>query len=107
MPIYEYICGKCGSHTEVLQKITDEPLKRCSECRGKLEKIVSRTSFQLKGSGWYQTDYSRSGSGSESKKKDSKESKESKDAKDSKEDKKLETRSSDATCGAGACGACD
>lgn len=59
MPIYEYICEKCGSHIEVIQKINDAPLKRCAKCRGKLEKTVSRTSFQLKGSGWYVTDYSR------------------------------------------------
>jgi putative FmdB family regulatory protein len=59
MPIYEYLCEKCGSHIEVIQKINDAPLKRCSKCRGKLEKTVSRTSFQLKGSGWYVTDYSR------------------------------------------------
>ena len=59
MPIYEYICEKCGSHIEVIQKISDAPLKRCAKCRGKLEKTVSRTSFQLKGSGWYVTDYSR------------------------------------------------
>ena len=58
MPIYEYICEKCGAHTEVIQKISDAPLKRCKKCRGKLEKIVSRSSFQLKGSGWYQSDYS-------------------------------------------------
>ena len=58
MPIYEYRCEKCGSHIEVIQKISDAPLKRCSKCRGKLEKTVSRTSFQLKGSGWYATDYS-------------------------------------------------
>lgn len=58
MPIYEYICEKCGSHIEVLQRISDAPLKRCTTCRGKLEKTVSRTSFQLKGSGWYVTDYS-------------------------------------------------
>jgi putative FmdB family regulatory protein len=62
MPIYEYICEKCGNHIEVMQKVTDEPLKRCANCRGKLEKIYSRTSFQLKGSGWYKTDYSGSGS---------------------------------------------
>jgi len=43
----------------VIQKISDAPLKRCAKCRGKLEKTVSRTSFQLKGSGWYVTDYSR------------------------------------------------
>ena len=58
MPIYEYLCEKCGSHIEVIQKINDAPLKRCSKCRGKLGKTVSRTSFQLKGSGWYATDYS-------------------------------------------------
>lgn len=61
MPIYEYLCEKCGTHIEVLQKISDAPLKRCTKCRGKLEKTISRTSFQLKGSGWYVTDYSRSG----------------------------------------------
>ena len=58
MPIYEYICEKCGEHTEVIQKVSDAPLKRCSKCRGTLEKILSRTSFQLKGGGWYMTDYS-------------------------------------------------
>lgn len=58
MPIYEYVCEKCGSHVEVLQKVGEAPLKRCQKCRGKLEKVVSRTSFQLKGSGWYATDYS-------------------------------------------------
>jgi putative FmdB family regulatory protein len=59
MPIYEYVCEKCGSHMEAIQKVGDAPLKRCRKCRGKLEKILSRTSFQLKGSGWYVTDYSR------------------------------------------------
>ena len=58
MPIYEYWCEKCGTHIEVIQKISDAPLKRCGKCRGKLEKTISRTSFQLKGSGWYATDYS-------------------------------------------------
>jgi len=58
MPIYEYRCEKCGTNIEVIQKISDPPLKRCSKCRGKLEKTLSRTSFQFKGSGWYVTDYS-------------------------------------------------
>ena len=62
MPIYEYLCEKCGSHLEVMQKINDAPLKRCQKCRGKLEKVVSRTSFQLKGGGWYMSDYSRKSS---------------------------------------------
>jgi putative FmdB family regulatory protein len=59
MPIYEYICEKCGSRIEVIQKVDDPPPKRCQKCRGKLKKGVSRTSFQLKGSGWYATDYPR------------------------------------------------
>ena len=58
MPIYEYVCEKCGDHLEVMQRVSDQPLKRCAKCRGKLEKIISRTAFQLKGSGWYKTDYS-------------------------------------------------
>ena len=57
MPIYRYVCEKCGSQTELMQKVSDAPLKRCKKCRGKLEKAVSRTSFQLKGSGWYASDY--------------------------------------------------
>ena len=62
MPIYEYVCEKCGSHIEVMQKISDPPLKRCQKCRGKLGKVISRTSFQLKGGGWYASDYSRKSS---------------------------------------------
>ena len=61
MPIYEYACTKCGHQLEVMQKINDKPLSRCPECKGKLEKQFSQTSFQLKGSGWYVTDYSKSG----------------------------------------------
>jgi len=57
MPIYEYQCRKCKAHVEVLQKIKDKPLTKCRKCGGKLEKQWSSTSFQLKGSGWYATDY--------------------------------------------------
>jgi len=66
MPIYEYRCGKCKRVHEVLQKMGDKPLKKCSECSGPLEKLISRTSFQLKGTGWYATDYPRKGSGAKS-----------------------------------------
>ncbi len=62
MPIYEYLCQKCGQHLEVMQKMSDKPLSRCPKCRGKLEKMLSQTSFQLKGSGWYATDYANSSS---------------------------------------------
>ena len=58
MPIYEYRCRKCGEF-EVTQRITDSPLSRCPTCRGKVSKLMSSTSFQLKGSGWYITDYGR------------------------------------------------
>lgn len=58
MPIYEYVCGKCGDHIELLQKVGDPAPKRCAKCKkGKMEKVISRTSFQLKGSGWYVSDY--------------------------------------------------
>ena len=67
MPMYRYVCEKCGSQMEVMQKISDAPLKRCKKCRGKLEKAVSRTSFTLKGSGWYATDYSRKAENAKSK----------------------------------------
>lgn len=62
MPIYEYRCSKCGHHLEVLQKMSDKALTRCTKCKGKLQKVVSKSSFQLKGSGWYVTDYAK-GSG--------------------------------------------
>jgi putative FmdB family regulatory protein len=70
MPIYEYNCSKCGDF-ETTQKITDPPLQKCPTCRRKVTKLISATSFQLKGSGWYVTDYGKSGSGTSSKKSDS------------------------------------
>lgn len=58
MPIYEYQCSKCGFQTEVLQKISDAPLKKCSECgKSAMQKMVSAPSFRLKGGGWYETDF--------------------------------------------------
>lgn len=60
MPIYEYDCQKCGTF-ETTQKITDKPLAKCPTCKGKVKKLISNTSFQLKGTGWYVTDYARKG----------------------------------------------
>jgi putative FmdB family regulatory protein len=60
MPIYEYQCEKCGEF-EITQRITEPPLKKCPTCKRKVRKLISNTSFQLKGSGWYVTDYARKG----------------------------------------------
>ena len=57
MPIYEYKCEKCGNEHEIMQKMTEKPLTVCQSCGGRLKKMISNTSFVLKGSGWYVTDY--------------------------------------------------
>ena len=57
MPLYEYECTKCGKIEEVLQKFSDAPLTQCKSCSGNLHKLVSHSSFHLKGTGWYVTDY--------------------------------------------------
>jgi len=62
MPIYEYHCEQCGDFEE-MQRITDPPLTRCPRCNRKVQRLISQTSFQLKGTGWYVTDYGRGGGG--------------------------------------------
>jgi len=58
MPFYEYECENCKFYTEVMQKISDEPLKKCPSCGKKaLKKLVSAPNFRLKGGGWYETDF--------------------------------------------------
>ena len=64
MPIYEYECTKCGKVEEVIQKFSDKPLTKCKSCSGKLHKLVSQSTFHLKGTGWYVTDYANKSSGS-------------------------------------------
>ncbi len=64
MPLYEYRCHQCGKTFEVLQKFADEPLAVHDECGGEVERLISHSSFQLKGSGWYATDYGRNGKSS-------------------------------------------
>ena len=78
MPIYEYRCRKCGRTMEVIQRMGAGPLRKCRSCSGRLEKMVSRASFALKGGGWYAEGYSKgrskpsSGSDSSSSSSDSK-----------------------------------
>ena len=92
MPIYEYVCQKCGTF-EVTQRITEKPLGKCPTCKGKIRKLISNTSFQLKGTGWYITDYARKGKTGDGKSEDT-----AKPAADSKADgKKTETETKSST----------
>jgi putative FmdB family regulatory protein len=108
MPIYEYNCSKCGDF-ETMQKMSDKPLSKCPTCGRKVTKLISSTTFQLKGSGWYITDYARKGdsggakgdkgdSKSESKSTGSTESSSTSDA-GSTESGKSSEKSSDKTSG--------
>ena len=63
MPTYGYRCSTCGHEFEIRQKITDQPLKACPECQGKLAKILYPVGISFKGSGFYSTDYKGSGNG--------------------------------------------
>jgi len=64
MPIYEYECCKCGKIVEAWQSLSDKPVADCPECSGEMKKLISRSSFQLKGGGWYADGYSSSKSSS-------------------------------------------
>jgi putative FmdB family regulatory protein len=65
MPLYEYLCAKCGEKFEVLQKFSDAQLTVHEACGGAVERLISRSGFSLKGSGWYATDYAKGGSSSQ------------------------------------------
>ena len=62
MPLYEYLCSKCGEKFEVIQKFSDTPLTVHEACGGTVERLISLSGFSLKGTGWYATDYARGGS---------------------------------------------
>jgi putative FmdB family regulatory protein len=61
MPIYEYRCLDYGHQFELMQKFSDPPAETCPSCAGVVQKLISRSAFHLKGSGWYVTDYGRKG----------------------------------------------
>jgi len=91
MPIYEYRCEACGFQKEFLQRISDAPLKDCPECgKQSLAKMVTAAGFQLKGSGWYATDFKNKGG-----------------AKPTESANKEEAKSEAPACGTGACPACN
>ena len=93
MPLYEYKCKKCGHVFEKIQKFSDKPIKKCPECGGAVEQLVSAPAVQFKGSGWYVTDYAKKGASSSSPEGGSKET--PKESKDSKETKKEDKPKSD------------
>jgi len=100
MPIYEYRCSSCGFEKEYLQKLSDAAITDCPSCgQSKMVKLVSAAGFQLKGTGWYATDFKNGGA--KPKKDGSGEAK-------AEAGKAAEAASSDAApaCGAGACPAC-
>ena len=85
MPIYEYRCAACGHQQEFLQKVSDAPMTVCTQCgKAAFEKMVTAAGFQLKGSGWYATDFKNSGSKPAAKSTDAKTSIDTKPAGDTK-----------------------
>jgi putative FmdB family regulatory protein len=93
MPLYEYLCKKCGHRFEEIVKFSDKQPKKCPECGGVLDQVISAPAVQFKGSGWYVTDYAKKGSASASSSSSSdsdgkKESKESGETKNSKKEDK-------------------
>jgi putative FmdB family regulatory protein len=118
MPIYAYKCADCGHEKEVLQKISDAPLTVCPDCgRPSMAKMVTAAGFQLKGSGWYATDFRNKESGGKGGKPDGK----TESANDTKPDGKTESTSdtkpdggassppaaSAHACGTGGCASCN
>jgi len=107
MPNYEYLCKNCGHRFEQIRKFSDKQLRKCPECGGVIEQVISAPAVQFKGSGWYVTDYAKKGAGSAGSSasssegdggtkegKDSKDTKDAKGAKDSKKDDKPKSDSS-------------
>ena len=98
MPIYEYKCQNCEHYFEVLQRISEEPLSTCPECKkNALKKLVSAPNFRLKGKGWYETDFKKDNqknlAGEKEEKKSGKDKKS--DEKDSKKDVDKKKKSED------------
>ena len=105
MPLYEYECKKCGHRFEKIQKFSDKMVKKCPECGGQVEQMISAPAVQFKGSGWYVTDYAKKGSsagshgtgdsGSKDKKYDKPKSEHASKESSSKESSSKETKKAD------------
>jgi putative FmdB family regulatory protein len=97
MPLYEYLCKKCGHVFEKIVKFSDKPIKKCPECGGSVEQTISAPAVQFKGSGWYVTDYAKKTQSSSSSSDGGKEAKDSKESTDSKKDEKKSESSKEST----------
>jgi putative FmdB family regulatory protein len=84
MPLYEYQCDACGHRFEQIRKFSDPPVETCPKCGGVVQKLISAPAFQLKGTGWYVTDYAKKDSGGTASGAGSSGASGSKDAKESK-----------------------
>jgi putative FmdB family regulatory protein len=94
MPLYEYECKKCGHRFERIQRFSDPLVKKCPECGGKVEQVLSAPAVQFKGSGWYVTDYAKKSSAGSSTKSES-ESKSDSAKKETKAKTESTSKSSD------------
>jgi putative FmdB family regulatory protein len=100
MPLYEYQCQKCHHRFERIQKFSDPHIKKCPDCRGRVEQVISAPAVQFKGSGWYVTDYAKkstsaassSSNGDSGGKKDEKKEEKSKAEKSESSAKKTESK---------------
>jgi putative FmdB family regulatory protein len=106
MPNYEYLCKNCGHRFEQIRKFSDKQLRKCPECGGVIEQVISAPAVQFKGSGWYVTDYAKKGAAGSSSStssegdsgtKEAKDSKDTKDAKDTKDTRKDDKPKSDSS----------
>jgi putative FmdB family regulatory protein len=93
VPLYEYECEKCGKHFEKIEKVQGPHLKKCPNCGGRVERLMSPPAIQFKGSGWYVTDYGRSGSHAGEKKDGARTEVKSEGNAESKTESKSETKS--------------
>jgi len=107
MPIYEYRCGACGHQQEFLQRLNDAPLKDCPKCgKPELSKLVSAAGFQLKGTGWYATDFKNKGAKPATKPATKDKQEKSSTETSGGDSAKSDSPKSEASCGTGACPAC-
>ena len=97
MPLYEYECKKCGHRFEKIQKFSDRMVKKCPECGGQVEQMISAPAVQFKGSGWYVTDYAKKSSSPGSSGNSDSSSKEKKDDKPKSESSSKDSSSKESS----------